>query len=229
LDADGYAVCPDCSTRINCGTIGLANLEKRHRGTKACNEARAKRDKGAKMKKNGSILSFLKHKVATVPLTVGSSAPIHSHKLGQIPPAEASPIIPINPTLGGVASRISQPVSEPTADNLISKLWRLVKSLPDSIPEASEFDKLAVFGGDPRNFDDPNIDADDLWETGLSKVLKATLGWGTEGDMDQIIRRGKWGLDGLVRFVAYFVEDRGVNEELFKGKLDYLIEELENR
>ncbi|KAF8805025.1 hypothetical protein BYT27DRAFT_7105589, partial [Phlegmacium glaucopus] len=45
LDADGYAVCPDCSTRINCGTIGLANLEKRHRGTKACNEARAKRDK----------------------------------------------------------------------------------------------------------------------------------------------------------------------------------------
>jgi hypothetical protein len=35
LDADGYALCPDCNSRINCGTIGLANLEKHHRGMKA--------------------------------------------------------------------------------------------------------------------------------------------------------------------------------------------------
>jgi hypothetical protein len=32
LDTEGYAVCPDCDSRVNCGTIGLANLEKRHRG-----------------------------------------------------------------------------------------------------------------------------------------------------------------------------------------------------
>ena len=31
LDADGYAVCPDCGTRVKCGSAGLANLEKRHR------------------------------------------------------------------------------------------------------------------------------------------------------------------------------------------------------
>ena len=30
LDADGYAVCPDCGTRVKCGSAGLANLEKRH-------------------------------------------------------------------------------------------------------------------------------------------------------------------------------------------------------
>jgi len=209
--------------------MGLANLEKRHRGTKACREAQAKRDKEAKKNKNGSILSFLKHKVATVPSTVSSSAPLHSHKLGQTLVAATDPTIPVDSPLEDVASQISQPVSEPTADDFISKLQKLVKNLPDSIPEASYFDKLAVFGGDPRGFDDPNISADDLWEMGLNEVLKATLGWRKEGDMDQIIRRGKWGLDGLVHFVAYFIKERGVSEVLFKGKLDYLIEELENR
>ena len=36
IDAKGYAVFPDCDSRVNCGTIGLANLEKRHRGNKIC-------------------------------------------------------------------------------------------------------------------------------------------------------------------------------------------------
>ncbi|KAG5634895.1 hypothetical protein H0H81_000401 [Sphagnurus paluster] len=122
-----------------------------------------------------------------------------------------------------------QPVSEPIVEGLICKLWKLVESLPLSIPEASEFDRLAVFGADPRGFDDPTISADELWETGLNNVLKATLGWGKEGDMNKIIRRGKWGLDGLVHFVTYFVNERGVSEGLFEGKLDYLIEELKKR
>ncbi|KAF8227847.1 hypothetical protein L208DRAFT_1404914 [Tricholoma matsutake] len=34
LDTEGYAVCPDCDSRVNCGTIGLANLEKHHHGKK---------------------------------------------------------------------------------------------------------------------------------------------------------------------------------------------------
>ena len=34
LDAEGYAICLDCDSRVNCGTIGLANLEKRHCGKK---------------------------------------------------------------------------------------------------------------------------------------------------------------------------------------------------
>ena len=30
LDKDGYAICPDCFTCVHCGTVGIANLEKRH-------------------------------------------------------------------------------------------------------------------------------------------------------------------------------------------------------
>jgi len=118
---------------------------------------------------------------------------------------------------------------EPIRDNFISKLWRLVTNLPQSILEASEFDKLAAFGGDLRGFDDPTISTPDLWEMDLNEVLKVTLGWGKEGDMGEIICCGKWGLDGLVNFMAYFIEECGISEGLFKGKLDYLIEELEKR
>ena len=56
LDAEGYAVCPDCDSRVNCGTIGLANLEKHHRGRKTCKAAQEERNKEAKKKKDGTIL-----------------------------------------------------------------------------------------------------------------------------------------------------------------------------
>ena len=95
----------------------------------------------------------------------------------------------------------------------------MVKSLLASVPEASKFDRLAVFGGNPKEFDDPSLEADELWEASLNGVLKLTLGWGMEGNMDEIIHCGRWGLDGLVDFVMYFVEKRGVSGGLFEGKL----------
>jgi hypothetical protein len=41
-----------------------------------------------------------------------------------------------------------------------------------------------------------------------------------------IVQRGKWGLDSLLDFAKYFVEERGVNEGLFEGKLGPLMEKL---
>ena len=114
-----------------------------------------------------------------------------------------------------------------STSSFIRKLQGLVKGLPENIPEALQSDKIAVFGGDPKGFDDPTIAADELWEVVLNNILKSTLGWGTEGNMDEIIRRGKWGLDGLVKFVTYFVEERGVNAVLFEAKLEYLIKAIE--
>ena len=45
LDFKGYTVCPDCDSCVNCGTIGLANLEKRHCGKKVCKAAQDRQDK----------------------------------------------------------------------------------------------------------------------------------------------------------------------------------------
>ena len=59
LDADGYAVCLDCGTRVKCGSAGLANLEKRHRASDACKNAQEKRKK-EQNKKNTSLFNYFK-------------------------------------------------------------------------------------------------------------------------------------------------------------------------
>jgi hypothetical protein len=97
------------------------------------------------------------------------------------------------------------------------------------VPEASIYDKLATFGGIPRDYDDPSLDADELWEQMLNEQLKAALGWGTEVNMDDIIRRGRNGLDGLYEYVKYFVVKRGVSEALFEGKLAYLLRKIREK
>ena len=47
--------------------------------------------------------------------------------------------------------------------------------------------------------------------------------------MDEIIRRGRWGLVGLLDFATYFVEERGVSGGLFEGKLTNLVMPLKNQ
>lgn len=88
-----------------------------------------------------------------------------------------------------------------TTPNFLETLHRLITGLPDTIPDASDYDTLAIFSAHPEGFDDPTLDADELWETVLNQLLKSALGWGTEGDMNKIIYRGKKGLDGLANFV----------------------------
>lgn len=210
---------------MNCGTVGLANLEKRHRGKKVCKAAQEKRDKNVKKRKEGNILNFLQPKAITVASTLSSRAPVHG---AYVPQSATHTRHTILPRQRETVSLPSQPVSEPIS-NFINTLRNLVEDLPDSVPEASEFDKLAVFGRSPKEFDVPTSDADELWETTLNHVLKSTLGWGTEGNMNEIIRRGKWGMDGLVKFATYFMVEQGVSEGLFEGKLETLVEALKKR
>ena len=52
--------------RVNCGTVGISNLTKRHRGTKKCLELKARRDKKGKGMVQGSLLTFMKPKPTSV-------------------------------------------------------------------------------------------------------------------------------------------------------------------
>ena len=84
LDGDGYAECPDCGTRIHCGTVGVQILKKQHQGSKICLESKAKRDKNANLKKNGTLLSFFNWpKPSLVPSTIPSILLVQSPELPQ--------------------------------------------------------------------------------------------------------------------------------------------------
>ena len=47
--------------------------------------------------------------------------------------------------------------------------------------------------------------------------------------MDDVIRQGRKGLDGLTNFVKFFVVKRGVQMSLFEGKLAWLVTTLEQK
>ena len=111
----------------------------------------------------------------------------------------------------------------------LARFQYLIENLPDSIPEASEHDTLAIFAAKPCDFDDKSIPSSELWEEVVNKILKSTFGWGLEGNMDVIIRRGRKGQDGLTEFMKYFVVKRGVDEALFKEKLTHLTLALEEK
>jgi len=212
LDADGFAICPECYSRINCGTARLANLSL-HRGKGTCKKAQEKHNKEGK-KKNMSILSFLKKpttETIPIPLKVNHSKPIHSRKL----PVATNRTIPTRlaaPCAEEVSTSTLASSFEPVTSNFLKTLHHLISNLPDTIPEATDYDKLAVFSGNPAQYDDLSLDGDDLWETSLNGIMKSVFGWGTEGDVESIIRRGRNGLDGLANFVRHFVVKRGVKE-----------------
>lgn len=104
---------------------------------------------------------------------------------------------------------------------VLSRLRLLVTHLPPTVPVATEADELAQYA-EPQRFDNPSIAGDDLWEEVLNSALKRGLGWGGDVDVDGILRRGKLGVEGLLGFVEYFVEGRGVPEGLFEGKLSFV-------
>ena len=219
-------MCPDCKTRIHCGSVGLANLEKNHRGKKICVKAKEKREKEEQAAKRPNLLNFFtRPKAASVPLTISRSTPIHGRTMAQ-PGEKAVPAAVIKQKdPNGQSVHIAAPV----VTDFLETLHHLIKNLPDTVPEASDYDKLAVFEGNPMQFDDPTLDADELWENVLNAQLKSVLGWGMEGDMDLVIRRGRKGLDGLENFVKYFIVKRGVNPSLFEGKLSHLMIALQKK
>lgn len=213
---------------MNCGSVGLPNLELRHRGKKVCQANKAKRDKEAKTKKNKSILSFFTQpKAKPVPSTITSQTLIHGRNTTLTTYADDSAGHEAeHESIPGAPAEPCEPVKRL---DFLSKLLDAIERLPASVPEASEYDKLAVFAGNPGDHDDPNLDATDLWEEKLNGLLKSVFGWGAEGDMSEFIQRGRNGLDGLTNFIKYFVVKRGVSLALFEGKLAYLLERIEEK
>ncbi|EDR06728.1 uncharacterized protein LACBIDRAFT_328441 [Laccaria bicolor S238N-H82] len=134
---------------------------------------------------------------------------------------------PVEPAMQSQGSNMV-PMSELVFDadrctpvsKLIAKFWSLINNLPESVPEALADDPLAIFEEDPKSFDDLSLDAEELWEVKLNGLLKAVLGWGVDQSMDGMIQRGQKGVDGLAKFVEYFIMKHG-------GKLLHLLGELE--
>lgn len=208
VDNEGYVTCLDCGAKKKCGTAGIENIVKNHRGTKICKETQAKRDKDRKKMKDGSLFNFMRPRPTAVPSTVNAE-PVKQDRAIENPSASSSQL--------GIKEKTR------TESTFVQELRRISIALPATISEATETDLLSQFS-DPLRHNDPEVSANDLWEEVLNPFLKATLGWSTEVDIEVVIRRGRLGLGAVADFVAYFVEKRGVEAALFEGKLGHLVE-----
>ena len=115
-------------------------------------------------------------------------------------------------------------VSVAEESELLKRIRKIVNNLPNSVPIASSQDRIAVFSHDPHLLAGTAKNGDDLWEDTLNSFLKEALGWGGEEDMEVMVCRGEKGMDGVMRFVKYFINERGVSEALFEGKLNRLLD-----
>jgi hypothetical protein len=157
-----------------------------------------------------------------VPSTICAVQPVQSPAL----PQDNTTIF----TTERLADRQSTPapiIAQPKISTFIEKFIYLARNLPNTIPEASDNDKFAEFGGDPVDLDDITVDKNDLWEEEINPRLKRVLGWGTEEKMEDLVRRGRNGVEGLAIYMKYCVEERGVDGSLFEGKLSHLMSALE--
>ena len=160
LDANGYAICPDCRTRVKCGSARLANLEKHYRTSGACKNAQEKRNRDQK-RKNTSLFNYFKGpKAPAVPSMIIHSEPIQSHQLTPLQVIGTSPAIP-NQQMKSLAHSESVPM--PIFENILEEFWHYLDNLPDSIPEAAYNDKLVdALAGHPEVHTNPTLQGDEL-------------------------------------------------------------------
>ncbi|KAJ7687512.1 hypothetical protein B0H17DRAFT_1203576 [Mycena rosella] len=190
----------------------VSNLEKRHLNSGKCLTAAKKRDKLPRP--NQLIFGFLKAKLPAISATVSAPAPVVSasstfHDLSVPLPSKLAHAAP-----GVAASRSSKvtPKASPRLMDLIRQLRDGCRHLPFNILEADDTNPLARFSGDPASYVGKDVPSDGLWET-LETHFHGAFDYGK-------------GLGGFLRFMEYFVAERGLEAAVVELKVEQLLEAL---
>lgn len=219
----GQATCPKCGTIRKYGTAGINNLVKRHLDTPTCLAAAAKRER--QPRQNGSLKTFFKkaNPLARIFSTVRAPSPIR----GDVPASEtrsslastsAQPFVPA-PISPAAPSRVTQ---------LLDQLRMAVELLPSTVPIADANNPLAQLSGIPSDYVAADTPASALWEE-LGSVFHKAFGYGSGlDDRVRLVQRGKFGLDGALRFLDYFIRERGLDGGQVQLKIEQLIESVQS-
>ncbi|KAF7328292.1 hypothetical protein MSAN_02488500 [Mycena sanguinolenta] len=219
----GKATCPKCGTLLRYGTAGVANLVKTHENKQSCLDAKAKRDREKARRKDGNMLSFFKkaplpqHVPSTVdaprPVASGSSGPKHN-------PAKITPQSPVAPLL-------STSVPSSHIIRLLNQFRGNVVLLPSTVPTADDTNPLSAFSSEPATYVDAKTKRGELWEA-LAPVFHGVFDYGgTQDARIALVQRGPLGLHGLLRFLEYFIVERGLEGAMIELKIEQMIEAVQ--
>ena len=128
---------------------------------------------------------------------------------------------PHYPSTIGSTSATSNTV-KPSTTAFFTCLHNATNSLPDTVPLATAADTLAQFSADPI------IDGDDedAWQM-VDRTLNRIIGYGaTIEEISALIRRGKFGMDGLCIWLEKCVSTLRIEEALLENKVNRLVEAM---
>ncbi|KAF6761402.1 hypothetical protein DFP72DRAFT_1042237 [Ephemerocybe angulata] len=237
-DAAGKLICPRCFKSYPEGTGGPKNILKTHVGSENCIK------RGGTIKNKESVQkssSFLKNffmapsaKKKAVPSTAPAPKVIRSQVIP--PKLHWNTLVDQNQTdtpatpAPSVPSTVSptQSTEHPSVQSTsIRSSLLLLASRLDAPSEETSNRFLAEFNVPPANYDNPALSADDLWEESLNGMLHAAFGWGDGLYEEQMPGLEPERVRGLVRFVAHFVDVRGLDEGLFEARMSRLAQSIE--
>ena len=201
----------------------MANYLKRHVGSTACAERKRKRDRERVVEKTKmNAFKFFGPRREPVPPTVVSPPRIHATPLQ---PQVSSPmplaLTQINPPPTPPNSSSQLPPC-PTALQVLEQFRMKIKSLPQSVPEASDSHPIAAFSFNPMGCVADDEDAWEKWDGPLNTLLQ----WDPV-QLRELVVRGKKGLNGLYNFLWYLVTVHGISGALIEMKIERLLKAIE--
>ncbi|KAJ7706534.1 hypothetical protein B0H16DRAFT_1439225 [Mycena metata] len=198
------------------------NLVGTHLNKEGCKEAAEKKDKQLK---NGSLKSFFTKKTAPIAKFVKSAvrAPSPIHGTGVSTPRAA----PAAASSTESSITVTRPAGSRTIQ-LLDQLCAQVELLPSTVPHASQDNPLSEFAGQPTEYVSESTPPGELWET-LAPCFHRVFGYGMElEERKRMVQRGSAGLDGAVRFLDYFIRERGLEGAMVEVKIEQLIEAIQS-
>ena len=110
--------------------------------------------------------------------------------------------------------------SFPAKSAFFAKLEVAISTLPVTVLIGTKEDDIAQFSGDPiHNLDD----GEDAWEM-IDKALNRVIGYGkTATEIEKMIRRGEYGMDGMLSWLNKCVYELKIDERLLENKVERLI------
>jgi hypothetical protein len=231
VNAKGEVLCPDCGELIRVGTAGIENFNKQHRGRKACDEnKRKKQAKDSSQKNQKTSFDLFPKKKIPIPVPPIVSTPL---------PIQPAPIAPgpattsTNPGINEThqAEQVQSPHNNPRnalpicplGVNLLDDFRNRIDLFSAEVREADDDHELAQFSGNASAL---VVGDEDVWET-WDKILNRLLERSKE-ELKLLVCRGEKGLKGLYRIFECLVFEHGVGGALIEGKLHRLCEAMED-
>ena len=202
---------------------GLENFQKQHNPgmSKACQENVRKRDmaeaRRAHLRSQPQIQSFFtKQPKVLVPPTVPTPDHVIAYAM-ELTFSENSGVARVADPLNAIT------ISDMLANDLLTKLEKLIGNLPKTLPNASEADDIAAFAQSIPI----DMDRDEAWESLLDPLLNHFLGFGRSIEsISMSLRGGDKGLTAMVRYLREFVGRYQIDGVLIEGKVLRLIDAI---